>query len=310
MDVWQRGTSLTVTSGYTADGWIVVATGASVTVNRVVSGATAALSPPVYWDLCIVGATSVTDVLIKQRIESYVAAALCGQTVTVQAYVWNNTGATITPKLTVNHANAVDDWTAFTTDVNAVSLQACVNAAWTQAAYTFTAAANMNGLEVIFDFGNNFAGASPNNRVYISACDIRSTPGVSVGINNSPPPVEIRPIGIEMPFNQRYYWRWAPGSTTSAINIFQAFNATQYWGKLFDLPTPMRAVPVCNISSLSHFDSMGAKPVTAVDFTGTKNLTISTWNGWTSATATYAALNAIMVYVVNTAAWIDASAEL
>jgi hypothetical protein len=48
------------------------------------------------------GATSVTDVIVKQRIESYIAAALCSQTLTVQAQAYNSTGGAITPLLTVS----------------------------------------------------------------------------------------------------------------------------------------------------------------------------------------------------------------
>ena len=88
MDVWQRGTSglTSTTSGaYTADGWIVLPSGASVTAaqagGRLVTKAS----------LQVTGASAVTDLTIKQRIESLMAAAFCGQTVTVQAQLFNNT---------------------------------------------------------------------------------------------------------------------------------------------------------------------------------------------------------------------------
>ena len=42
MDIWQRGTSsltATTSGAYTADGWIVLPTGASVTCSQVTAGA-------------------------------------------------------------------------------------------------------------------------------------------------------------------------------------------------------------------------------------------------------------------------------
>jgi hypothetical protein len=98
LDIWQRGISITVpTSGaYTADGWIVVPTGASVSIAK---GSPRLLTAA---SLTITGATGVTDALIRQRIEGLIAAPLSSQTVTVQAQVFNNTGTAITPTLVIS----------------------------------------------------------------------------------------------------------------------------------------------------------------------------------------------------------------
>ena len=178
MDVWQRGTgpiTITTSGGYGADGWIVLPAGASVTAAQTGGRLLTKNS------LQVTGAASVTDVIIKQRVESLIAAALCSQTVTVQAQVYNNTGGSITPLLTVKHAGSQDVWTSPTTDVNAVSLQPCANGSWTQLGYTFPANANsFNGLEIAFDFGDNF-GANTKT-LQITECDIRVTPGASAGL--------------------------------------------------------------------------------------------------------------------------------
>ena len=223
MDVWQRGTSgtSTTTSGPTtqtgADGWYIVPTGASVTWAQVAGRG------PTLYSLKVTGAASVTDVTVKQRIESSVAAPLAGQIVTVQAQVYNSAGAAITPTLTVKHASSVDNWSSPVTDVSAVSLQSAANSQWTQVAYTFQAnAASSNGLEISFDFGNNFG--SPSQFIQITELDVRSTPGVATGINNGPPLPELRPIGAKLPFNQRYYETSygngvAPGTVTTSGQI-------------------------------------------------------------------------------------------
>ncbi len=206
MDVWQRGTSALAVSAttvfvYTADGWMVAGTyssGAGPTVAPAAGRLTTKNS------LQVTGAANVSDVKIKQRIESLIAAAFCSQTVTVQAQVYNNTGGAITPTLTVNRPSAENNYTSVTADVNAVNLQACATGAWTQVAYTFSAnAASYNGLEILFDFGNNFSATGKD--IQITECDIRVTPGVATGLNANPPPPELRLLPNEIEFCERYF---------------------------------------------------------------------------------------------------------
>jgi hypothetical protein len=314
MDVWQRGTSgaATTTAGASTqtgpDGWYIVPTGASVAWAQA-GGRLLTKS-----SLQVIGASSATDVIVKQRIESLMAAAFCSQTVTVQAWVYNNTGGSITPALTIKRPTAQDNYASTTTDVSAVNLQSCANGQWTQVAYTFAANAScFNGLEVSFDFGNNFSANTKS--IQFAEPDIRVTSGVTnVGaVNNSPPWAELRPIGIELPLNMRYYWRWTAGAISVPVAMFQAFAATKVWGKLFDLPQVLRGNPNCNASSPGHFTlytTAGATPITAVDFTGSIAQTLATFSGWTSATASLSANECTFLYTINAGAWIDASAEL
>lgn len=259
MDVWQRGTSsltATTSGSYTADGWIVLPTGASVTCSQVSNNRTGALS---LYALKVLGASSVTDVIVRQRIESYIAAPLAGQIVTIQAQVYNNTGGSITPKLTVKHAGSQDNWTSPTTDVNAVSLQACANSAWTQIAYSFTSSSSSgNGLEIDFDFGNNFGSSS--DYITITELDIRVTPGATAGgTNSSPPPPELRPIFAEMPFCLRYYFNSANVPSGGTANL--AFAGYQTSGAAFignyPLPTVMRAAPSVTFANQSYGNCSG-----------------------------------------------------
>jgi hypothetical protein len=254
MDVWQRGTSGSVTTsgGPTADGWIVLPSGASVTWAQA-SGRQLTKNA-----LQVTGATSVTDLQIKQRIESLIAAAFCSQTVTVQAQVYNGTGGSITPTLTVKHAGSQDNWSAPTTDVNAVSLQSCPASAWTQVAYTFAAnAASYNGIEITLDFGNNF-GANTKS-IQITECDIRVTPGLSTGLCSNPPPPELRPVGMELAFCQRYYAQSygsgaAPGTSgmigVVASNLPSSI-ANAYFYDTVVFPVMMRATPTINLYSFN-----------------------------------------------------------
>ena len=232
MDIWQRGTgpiTVTTSGAYTADGWIVVPTGASVTAAQAGGRLTTKNS------LQITGATSVTDLAVKQRIESFVAAAFCSQTVTVQAQVYNGTGGSITPALTVKHAGSQDVWSSPVTDVGAVNLQSCANGSWTQLAYAFAAnAASYNGLEIGFDFGSSL-GANTKS-VQLTELDIRVTPGVAAGLVANPPPPELRPIGTEFAFAQRYY------QVYSGLGVGLIINSSAAGGS-FIFGTQMRSAP-------------------------------------------------------------------
>lgn len=234
MDIFQKGngtltitTGLSVTNGssvvvsstgYTADGWIVVPTGASVTSARTTGRSLTAYS------LLVTGNTSVTDVIVKQRIESRVASAMTSQTVVFQAWVKNNTGGSITPTLTVIHPTATDDYTGTVTDVSAVSLQACPNTSWTQVMYAFTASSSSAlGMEVSLDFGNNFS--SNAKSIQLTEVDLRVAPGYLTGLTQIAPYPQFRPVHEELVFCQRYYDKSVNQSADIGLNVFTAGGA-------------------------------------------------------------------------------------
>ncbi len=314
MDVWQRGTSgtSTTTAGPTtqtaADGWYVVPTGANVTWNQV-----AGREPTVY-SLKITGASSVTDVLVKQRIESSIAAPLAGQIVTVQAQIYNSTGNTVTPTLTVKHAGSADNWSSPVTDVSAVSLQSTPNSQWTQVAYTFSAnAASSNGLEISFDFGNNFSGSGQS--IQITELDIRSTPGVATGVNNTPPAPELRPIGSEMPFNLRYLFAINEGGNDTQVPVFGSYSgaASAILGQV-QFPVPMRAAPSFAAVSVGSFKFLDLATLHLV--TGT--LTVQTQNSpsiyncllYITSTGSFSAGDMVIMYSGGGSGQLLLSAEL
>lgn len=239
MDVWQRGTSAAVTTAgaYSADGWIVKPTGANASWAQVAGRKLTSFA------LQAIGAAGVTDMQVKQRIEGSIAAALCSGQVTIQAQLFNDTGATVVPTLTVGRATGADNGTYTNLDVNAVNLQSCPNGVWTPVAYTFAAdAASLNGLEIIFDFGATGAAKS----FYITECDIRSTPGVATGLNSNPPPVEFRPIAGELTFCQRYFsksfsYGTAPANAAQLVyKLGWALGTTTILTQFLPYPVTMR----------------------------------------------------------------------
>ena len=202
-DVWQRGTSVVApsTGAYTADGWQISWLGAAPSISR---GGQLKLSNSSGIVNGIAGNTSST---FTQRIESNIAASLGpktnAQSVTFQATVFNNMTAAIVPQISVLVPTAVDNFAATTTLLAATNMQSCPgNGAVTTIAYTFSVPANgvVNGLSLNVAFG-----AITANFVAMTDCDLRATPGIPVGLNNNPPPPELRPTAMELAFCQRYY---------------------------------------------------------------------------------------------------------
>lgn len=273
LDIWGRGTSGTVNAGaanYTADGLILGATGSSAGWSR---GAGLGLTA---YSMTISGSAGLTDVFVKKRIESFMAAQNAGVNVTVQAKVKNNSGATITPTLTAKHLNASDagvttPWAgASTTDVSAANLQQIANGATVVVAYTYAAPAGAaNGTEFTWDFG----GALNNvNNIQISEFDMRATPFVAVGINNQPPLVELRPISIEQPICGRYLPGFAPvgGSASSGsgntVGVGSIQDDTIGNADIYIIfPVPARVDPTgATVSSSAHFEQTLTGAVLAI----------------------------------------------
>lgn len=236
-DVWQRGTPVSAPTGnfpYTADGWMVNPTGAGVTVNRT----PAAAGTGNFYNMQIVGAAGVTDCILFQRIESFVAAPLAGKICTVQFLVYS--GVPVTPGILIQTANAQDNFSAATIVIS-TSLQPVPASTWTRVAYTFAMpnAAN-NGVVVDLDFLGALNGAG--NAVYINQADLRATPNLPTGLCPNPPPPELRPIVTELAFCQRYY------QTFSGTNSgFGVANNTFY--STIPIFPPMRATPAVNGSA-------------------------------------------------------------
>jgi hypothetical protein len=197
-DVWQRGPGpLTVplgSSAYNADGWICAATGAATSVSQIAGRLLTRYA------LSIAGAAGVTQVSLIQRIESFVAAPLTNQQVLFQAWIYNATAAAITPVFGAAYASATDNFASLVSDAGSVNLQSCAPGVWTRVAYAFPATLASNGYSLQLNFG-----ALTSASVAIAEADFRVAPGVATGLVASPPPPELRPIGVEMPFCQRYF---------------------------------------------------------------------------------------------------------
>ena len=221
MDIAQRGTSGTVSSGgtaYTVDGWQVTTAGHTCAWNQ-------------EWNsffgrnaLRLNCASGLTACTLQQRIESYIAAQLLtavgvGQSITVQFEIYNNTGASITPQIATEYPSAQDNFGSTSNDLVATNLQSIANGASGLVAYTFTPSVNaIRGYQIQVLFGGGLNAAS--GYVDITLADVRVTLGVATGLNSNPPSPEQRPVAAELPANTRYFQTSygngvAPGTVTT-----------------------------------------------------------------------------------------------
>jgi hypothetical protein len=247
MDIWQRGTLPVAvpanTYTYTADGWAVILTGAASTVGKGTH-----LSLSTIGSLAVNGTTGLTQIGIIQRLESSIATQLAGKRVTLQLRISQNTGATLTPSLATYYSNPNDDWSASPADLPSTSLQPVPSTTTptnsTVVAYTFNMSPNAaNGYSINFSIVGSFPVAT---YFAISEADIRVTPNVPVGLNANPPPPELRPIGVEMAFCQRYYQILQ----STLVTGYQTAGGQVYTGGAFQ--TAMRALPTIAFSGITY----------------------------------------------------------
>jgi hypothetical protein len=273
MVVAQRGTGGTVvnsTPAYTADGWIVGSVGASTNWTRQdgnVNDVYALLLEP---------AGTLTDLYVKQRIESTLMIQIGITTITIQAYIYNGTSSPLTPTLALNAPTGVDDYTSVINVLAATNLQTIGSNSGAVVAYTFaiTSVDFNNGMEIIFDFA---AQVQQTKSIEITLVDVSPTPNLTVGLTANPPSPTIRQIADELAFCQRYLV--VLGDGILATQIFgTGINTSSTVAKInIPLPVKMR-VPVysatgsISVSAFSDFQLVtGAgvqETVTALSYSG------------------------------------------
>lgn len=131
MEIWQRGTgskSCAVGSRtFLPDRWYVNPSGAACTQLQSLVVPTNARSR---FSLDVIGATSVTTVLIGQRVMSWEVPSI-KRAVCIQAQIYNGTGADFTPSLLLGTPAAENNFTTVTNKLTQ-NLQSCSNGQYTQ----------------------------------------------------------------------------------------------------------------------------------------------------------------------------------
>lgn len=270
-DIWQRGNQVnSIAAGiptYCADGWVHAWMGTVGTVAR------AAGRGSTLYSLQFMNPTGIyTDMQLGQRIESQIACALGGGNCTFQAQIYNGTSDTDDVGtgilLSVGHCASQDIFNPSTTaivwDIQNVQLQSCPAGEWTQIAYTFNlpAASAQSGIYLQLDFGQALNSAT--DTVNIAECDLRATPGLSIGLNNNPPMPEFRPYTLELLICSAYYQNvFTLPMFYGQVTAGQSYYATD------EFVTPMRIPPTIITTDVqnSYFPA-GAPVVNYFDTNG------------------------------------------
>jgi hypothetical protein len=221
-NIWQRGTTTVATTtktnstSYCADRFYVLPVGASVTYSRDILIPANNLTT---YSAKITGATSVTTVKFAQRLEAIDVTTGMKQMLTFSAWIYNNTGAAITPTLIINTPSAVDNWSTNST-VLTQALSSISNASWSQVSYSFNPSAYSNinnGMEVTIQFPSGSL-ASGTQSVNITQCQLEVGGVVTT--------FERRTFAEELSLAQRYYaktynYGTAPGSISANGELYQ-----------------------------------------------------------------------------------------
>ena len=316
--VAQRGTSFTgvVMSGadspYNLDRWHTgranVGDTGQCTISQVTGGGIRYETTTADASLTAGSATS-----LRQIIEGYNCIDLAGKPFTVSfkmktnklgtygVWIYDYTGAGYkTSSITVTSAGTVESYSITFDSVAAITID---NAARLGLNITLVAASSREGFW--YPTGETQVNLFDTVGNYVEIYDVQLEAG-SVAT-----PFEHRQYGQELALCQRYFFRWANDRGSEVYDIgLQAYSASAAFGKLFDFPVVMRAIPTVTISgTFIPFSATGSSTTAFTNKANFNPTTHSLSTGSWSGSSGLVAGNVTMLYV-GISAVIDLSAEL
>ena len=206
-DVAFLGNSGSVASGataYTLEGWLISATG----IAAAWSSFTKPIWPGTHSKDCrrpIPVGLLASPNISKSGIAAELLDVSSGpRAITVQFAIYNGTSSAITPTLSTGYASTRDAFGTVTADLAATSLQSIAAGTAAVVAYTFTPNVYLVfGYQISLNFGSALNASS--GFVQIGRADVRATPGLSTGLNSSPPTPELAPLDAAVRQCQRYF---------------------------------------------------------------------------------------------------------
>lgn len=248
LNVWQRGTSVSVTSNtatYTADRWNLFPNGATNahTVSRQATGDTTNLPDIQYCGRFQrnSGQTGTGNIFLCNSFESINSAPFIGKQVTFSFYARrgaNFSSASNALAFKVYTGTGTDQLsnTGYTGATAFISSTATLTTTWQR--FTATATSSSSGTEVSIEFSHTPSGTAGVNDYY-------EITGVQLEVGNQASPYAAAGSSYqaELAMCQRYYHRFTGGSTSDAlINSGLGFSTTVAMF-IFHLGTTMRTAP-------------------------------------------------------------------
>jgi len=244
-DIWQRGTTQSVTGYGSADRWESFVAGSTTVQSRqsFTLGQTDVPNEPRYFVRRVV--TSVAGASNASFLQQYIEGVrtFAGKTITVSFWA----------KADSNKKIAIDfrQWfgTGGSTAVSAIGAQKFdITSSWKKITATISIPSiagktigdenSSLAFRIWMDAGSSFNANTDSMGQQSGTFDIAQ---VQLEEGTVATPFEDRPIGTELQMCQRYYFRFV-GGTNSFFGVGQVSNATQVVGYL-TFPTTMRTIP-------------------------------------------------------------------
>ena len=286
MGLWQRGTPITTSGGYTADRWT------QVSGNSIVH--TQSTDAPTGFTNSMQMAGTGSN--IAQRIESVNCIGLGGATVTVSLWYKNSTGSDPL-SLSLYYANSADNFGSVTQIGSNQTLSASPSSSWTYYTATFTniSANAINGLALYV-----FRGSSATATGLLT--------GVQLEVGSVATSFDYLDYGRSLIQCQRYYWQ--TNSETSYAGIGSGvMNSTTVARIFIPYPVSMRAIPTVSATSLGSMFIAQGGDLTPNGFTPYAN-SKACMADIAVTVATTAGRGAVLIFANLSTGSVQASAEL
>jgi hypothetical protein len=313
LDIWQRGTSFTATSGYVADRWYYAqfGGGGGITITRQATGDTTNL-PNVQYSMRIQrnsGSTTTNAPQWAQSIETINAIPFAGKTVTFSFYA--RAGANFSATSSLLNLNLLTGTgtdqnilsTGFTGQSIPINTSATLTTTWQRFTYTATLASTVTEIAAYFNYSPTGT-ASTNDWVEMT--------GIQIDISSVALPIRRTGTSIqaELAACQRYFNRLV---NKKAV-YFGVGAATSATFAQFAIPYPtMRTTPALTVSAVTDFlmtvaAGSGTGAISAINLNSASNeqfakIEVTCGSGLVSG-------NATTLLSQNTNATFDLSAEL
>jgi hypothetical protein len=249
MDIWQRGTSVTVSSfTYTSDRWQVYRAVAGATVTRQATGDTTNL-PNIQYCMRVSrdsGNTSTSSIFFAQSVETANSIPYAGKAVTFSFYArkganYSPTSSAFTGVLNTGTGTDQNNLSSgFTGGATAITINATLTTTWQR--FTGTATLASSTTEIAAYFTINPTGTA-------GAADYVEITGVQVELGSTATTFSRAggTIQGELAACQRYYYKYLTG-TSQAIGVVTFFAATQVETAI-QFPVTMRIAPTLVVSA-------------------------------------------------------------
>jgi len=260
-DVWQRGTSFTTNSAYTADRWQMAFGGTSTTqtasrVALTVGTLIDTFSPQYHMRNVVTGGSGTSSlVVLTQKIED--VRTCSNQSVVVSFYAkvssgtanlgldlyqeFGSGGSSTVGGIGGQKFSLTTSWQKFTATILVPSISGKTVGAGSLLACRFW-----------FSSGSDYNSLNGSTGIQSNTFDLW---GVQLEQNYQPTPFEQRPIGVELQLCQRYYQRF--GNDGTDVGIYAYYGTGWHTGSVigwgFPLLQQMRVAPAVSSTANTTF---------------------------------------------------------